>query len=43
MVDYLLGKLYKLIQVTVVWRGGELVCQAGEHQEGLQLPGGLGG
>ena len=35
--------LYKLIQDTVVWRDAELVCQADEHQEGLQLPGGLGG
>ena len=35
--------LYKLIQDDVVWRGAELVCQADEHQEGLQLPGGLGG
>ena len=35
--------LYKLIQGAVVWRDAELVCQADEHQEGLQLPGGLGG
>ena len=36
-------EVYKLVQDTVVWRDAELVCQADEHQEGLQLPGGLGG